>query len=173
MSVPYIAAAGLQLGVMVHQHELLVDFGEPYDLPRTLGVLQRGQGDPAVQVDRGSFGSGPAGTPGAGAWICRRVYSGTGEELGQVTYRLHQVSASAVRVRTAATSESLAVTAAHQAHGLLGGEDDWTELELLLNGWVAGSPKLWRRFDGGTRECGCQPPEPCSISWWSPRWSRK
>ena len=134
MSVPYIAAAGLQLGVMVHQHELLVDFGEPYDLPRTLGVLQRGQGDPAVQVDRGSFGSGPAGTPGAGAWICRRVYSGTGEELGQVTYRLHQVSASAVRVRTAATSESLAVTAAHQAHGLLGGEDDWTELELLLNG---------------------------------------
>lgn len=117
----------------MHQHELLVDFGEPYDLPRTLGVLQRGQGDPAVQVDRGHFTGGPAGTPGARAWLCRRMHSGTGEEMGQVTYRFHQVSSSAVKVRMATTSESLAETAGHQVRSLLGIEDDWTDLQLLLD----------------------------------------
>lgn len=118
---------------MVHQHETLVDFGEPYDLPRTLGVLQRGYADPAVQVDRGDFPGGPGGTPGAGAWLCSRVHSSTGEELGQVTYRFHQVSSSAVRVRASATSNTLAAESAQQAGRLLGTEDDWSEAELLLD----------------------------------------
>lgn len=113
--------------------ETVAEFGAPYDLPRTLGVLQRGHGDPAVQVDRGEFPGGSGGTPGAGAWMCQRIYDASGAELGPVSYRFDQVSASAVRVRIAASSEAAAAAAATRAPQVLGAEDDWSELELLLD----------------------------------------
>lgn len=121
---------------MVHREESLVDFGAPYDLPRTLSVLQRGRGDPAVQVDAGGFSGAGGATPGAGAWLCRRVYGpgpdGSGAELGQLTYRFDQLDASVVRVRVAATSESAARAGVQSAPALLGAADDWEPLQLLL-----------------------------------------
>ena len=116
---------------MVHQDESHVDFGAPYDLPRTLSVLQRGRGDPAVQVDPGDFSGASSGTAGAGAWLCRRVYD-SGAELGQLTYRFDQLDASVVRVRAAATSEELARAAVQAAPTVLGAEDDWEPLRPVL-----------------------------------------
>ncbi|WP_120005539.1 DNA-3-methyladenine glycosylase family protein [Nesterenkonia muleiensis] len=143
--------------------EMVVECGTPYDLPRTLGVLQRGYADPAVRVDAGTFSGGPHGTPGAGAWMCQRIYGispkaprtleerpaplsrNTAEspasdplELGQVTLRFDQLSASEVRVRVAVRPERipadlLTETALQRAASILGVEDDWTGLELLLD----------------------------------------
>lgn len=142
---------------------MVVKCGTPYDLPRTLGVLQRGYADPAVRVDAGTFPGGPHGTPGAGAWLCQRIYGISPEasripedrsaplsrrtaerpaseprELGQVTFRFDQLSASEVRVRVAVHPKdvpagSLTETALQRAASVLGAEDDWTELELLLD----------------------------------------
>lgn len=121
---------------MVHREESFVDFGAPYDLPRTLSVLQRGRGDPAVQVDPGDVTRTAGGTPGAGAWLCRRVYGpgseGSGTELGQLTYRFDQLDASVVRVRALATSEQAAGAAVRSAPTLLGADDDWGPLQQLL-----------------------------------------
>lgn len=131
---------------MMHREESFVDFGAPYDLPRTLSVLQRGRGDPAVQVDPGNFSRTAGGTPGAGAWLCRRIYgsgsdnsgpdnSGSdraGPELGQLIYRFDQLDVSVVRVRALATSEALAGAAAQAAPTVLGADDDWEPLQLLL-----------------------------------------
>ncbi len=58
----------------MHLAETVVDLGGAYDLPRTLGILQRGHGDPAFRLDPGEHRGGPRGTPGAGAWVCFRVY---------------------------------------------------------------------------------------------------
>lgn len=126
----------LTVGSMAHRAESHVDFGAPYDLPRTLSVLQRGRGDPAVQVDSGDFPDAAAATPGAGAWLCKRVYASgadrSGAELGQVTYRLDQLDTSVVRVRAVATSEPLASAAVQEAPTLLGAYDDWEPLQQLL-----------------------------------------
>src|SRR5699024_2043789 len=119
---------------MVHWEESFVDFGAPYDLPRTLSVLQRGRGDPAVQVDPGGFTRTAGGTPGAGAWLCRRVYGSdaSGSELGELTYRFDQLDVSVVRVRALATSAHLAGAAIQAAPRVLGADDDWGPLQLLL-----------------------------------------
>lgn len=113
--------------------ETVVEFDVPYDLPRTLGILQRGHGDPAVRVDRGTFDGGSRGTPGSGAWLCQRIYDHTGRELGQVTYRFDQLSSSAVKVRVAASSEQSLEAAIARAPQILGAEDDWTPFTQLLD----------------------------------------
>lgn len=134
--------------------ETTVEFSAPYDLPGTLGVLQRGYGDPAVRIDPGSFTGGPHGTPGAGAWMCQRICTPSGAELGQVTYRFDQLSASAVRVRAAGSSESALAEAVDCAPRILGAADDWCELELLLDrlGDSASAELAWvRRRHPGLR----------------------
>src|SRR5699024_9849585 len=125
------AMCAIYSGGMVHREESHVDFGAPYDLPRTLAVLQRGRGDPGVQVDPGASGRPGGGTPGAGAWLCRRVYDPSAE-LGQLTYRFDQVDASRVRVRAVATSAAAAEQAVQSAPALLGFHDDWQPLHRLL-----------------------------------------
>lgn len=124
---------GSKVGVMVAQLQRLVDLGGPYDLPRSLSVLQRGHGDPAVRIDPGHYSGGPGGTPGAGAWKCRRLYSSAGDELGQATFRFDQISSSAVRVRVAVSSEEVAELALNTAQAALGSEDDWVEFDRLLD----------------------------------------
>lgn len=118
--------------------ETVVDLGSPYDLPRSLGVLQRGHADPSIRIDPGEFLSGARGTPGAGAWLCLRIYTmedatSPPSELGQATLRLDQLGPSQVRVRVAASSESAAQAAMHRSAGILGCEDDWQDLEFLLD----------------------------------------
>lgn len=124
----------------VHQDEAHLDLGGPLDLPRTLSVLQRGAGDPSIRLDPGtrSMTGGPRGTPGAGAWMCQRVYDPTGAGLGAATLRFDQLSASTVRVRVAATGpgiEADVVTdlASRRAAQILGVHDSWQETELLLD----------------------------------------
>ncbi|WP_022873327.1 DNA-3-methyladenine glycosylase family protein [Nesterenkonia alba] len=115
--------------------DTVVTFEGPYDLPRTLGVLQRGSGDPAVRVDPGDFPGGARGTPGAGAWMCQRLGpdDDPGAGQGQVLYRFDQLTASQVRVRVAVSAESLVHTALNRAAMILGAHDDWCELEMLLD----------------------------------------
>lgn len=132
-----------------------MDLSDPLDLPRTLWPLQRGRGDPALRVDPGQHRGGPAGTPGAGAWMCFRVYrrhndgahsppsslaafegaqpAAPLQETGVVTLRLDQLSASAVRVRAVGTTPAAAEEGLRRAPAILGAEDDWTEFELLLD----------------------------------------
>ncbi|WP_300345608.1 3-methyladenine DNA glycosylase [Nesterenkonia sp.] len=118
---------------MTHTDEAVLELAGPLDLPRTLGILQRGSGDPAVRVDPVAASGGPAGTPGAGAWLCRRIYDRAGSELGQVTLRIDQLDAATVRVRAAGSSAEAAAAGLESAAGMLGVEDDWLELELLLD----------------------------------------
>lgn len=113
--------------------ESVVDLHGPYDLPRSLGVLQRGHADPTIRVDPGSFPGGRRGTPGAGAWLAQRIYADDGAELGQATYRFDQLGTSTVRVRTAASSQETAQLALQRAALILGAADDWQELEFLLD----------------------------------------
>lgn len=124
----------------VHHHEVLLDLGGPIDLPRTLAVLQRGAGDPSIRLDPGaaSMTGGPRGTPGAGAWMCQRIYDPTGAQLGAATWRFDQRTASTVRVRVAAAgpgleADAVADLAARRGGQILGVEDDWQEVELLLD----------------------------------------
>lgn len=112
--------------------ETVVEFGGPYDLPRSLGVLQRGYADPAIRVDRGHSEGGSGGTPGAGAWMCQRIYGPTGAELGQATYRFDQLTDSTVRVRIAASSDASMEVAFGRAPQMLGAEDDLTQFAQLL-----------------------------------------
>lgn len=143
-------------------YERTVDLGGPYDLPRTLGILQRGHGDPAFRLDPGEHRGGPCGTPGAGAWMCLRIYGraesrlrlgqGTPDveadpltayegaipsspvrEIGAVTLRLDQITAGEVRVRALGTTEQATSAALDRTPQLLGAEDDWTEFEFLLD----------------------------------------
>lgn len=119
---------------MIYEGQTVVELDAAYDLPRSLGVLQRGHADPAVRVDPGRYAGGPRGTPGAGAWMCQRVYSEAGTELGDVTYRFDQLEASTVRVRAAASSQqALDAAVGRTAPMILGAMDDWLELELLLD----------------------------------------
>lgn len=129
--------------------EQVLDLGGVLDLPRTLGVLQRGRADPALQVDGGPLGGGavggPDGTPGAGAWLAFRQESrqqagGSGPAGGAdvpTLLRLDQLDASRVRARawTAATDDdgAVAATAVAEAATLLGAADDWTACERLLD----------------------------------------
>lgn len=121
----------------MHLAQTVVDLGTAFDLPRSLGILQRGHGDPAMRVDPGEHLGGPGGTPGAGAWMCLRIYDGTGQQssgqIGSVTLRLDQRSASQVRVRALGTSEQAASAALDRAPQLLGAEDDWSDFEFLLD----------------------------------------
>lgn len=124
-----------------HGSEVLLDLQEPFDLPRTLGVLQRGAGDPSIRLDPGSAAmtGGPRGTPGAGAWICQRIYDAHGLQRGQASLRFDQLGPSRVRVRVAAASadragaQEVAELAELRAGQLLGCLDDWRDLELLLD----------------------------------------
>ncbi|WP_191089869.1 DNA-3-methyladenine glycosylase family protein [Nesterenkonia ebinurensis] len=106
---------------MTYLGERVVDLGSPYDLAGTLGVLQRGHGDPAIRLAEQR------------AWMCQRMYDAVGTELGAVTYRFDQVSASEVRVQIAADSAEALESALDRSPTILGSEDDWTELELLLD----------------------------------------
>lgn len=125
----------------MHLAQTVVDLGAAFDLPRSLGILQRGHGDPAMRVDPGEHRGGPGGTPGAGAWMCFRIY-GTqlydtqprhSPQVGSVTLRLDQLSASEVQVRALGSSEEAAEAALGRAPQLLGAEDDWSEFEFLLD----------------------------------------
>ncbi|WP_460682862.1 DNA-3-methyladenine glycosylase family protein [Nesterenkonia populi] len=122
---------------MISEAERTVDLGAPYDLPRSLGVLQRGHADPAVRVDRGVFEGGPRGAPGAGAWLTLRVPSAdrgdAGGSSGRAVLRFDQLDVSRVRARVAADSEDAAAAALNRAPLVLGAADDWTCLELLLD----------------------------------------
>ncbi len=115
----------------MHLAQTVVDLGAAYDLPRSVGIVQRGHGDPAVRVDPGEHRGGPDGTRGAGAWMCFRI-SRRAEPLGSVTLRLDQVSASEVRVQALGTSELAASAALERAPRLLGAEDDWSAFDALL-----------------------------------------
>lgn len=126
-----MTVTGSQHGAV--EAESLIELNAAYDLPRSLGVLQRGRGDPTVRIDPGRFDGGVAGTPGAGAWLCRRLYTEHGAELGQLTYRFDQLDSSRVRVRIAATTEDAAQHGLDCAPALLGADDDWTHLEFLLD----------------------------------------
>lgn len=143
----------------MHLAETVVDLGGPYDLPRSLGVVQRGHGDPAFRLDPGEHRGGPRGTPGAGGWMCLRIYgrgqagaggaldvdadpltahegsapSGPVTEIGTVTLRLDQLTGSEVRVRALGSTEQATAAGLERAPRLLGAEDDWTEFELLLD----------------------------------------
>ncbi|GAB3184850.1 hypothetical protein GCM10027060_22760 [Nesterenkonia halophila] len=133
----------------VPRAERIVDVGGVLDLPRTLGVLQRGRADPALQIDGGPLGGGavggPSGTPGAGAWLAFRqdlrrpdgAPAPADEEPVPVLLRLDQLDASHVRVRawTAAPDDdgAAAGTAVAEAATLLGAADDWTACERLLD----------------------------------------
>jgi len=128
------------MSTAVHEDEFLLDLREPFDLPRTLGTLQRGAGDPSIRVDPAArnMTGGPRGTPGAGAWMCQHIYGANGEPSGQVTFRLDQVNASAIRVRLGARGENsdaaeVAAAARDRAPRILGAQDSWQELELLLD----------------------------------------
>lgn len=122
--------------------ESLIDLGGPVDLPRTLGILQRGSGDPAFRIDSGRHQGGPGGTPGAGAWACFRLYGicassaaearGAAQELGPVLLRLDQKDATHVRARVWCSTEDLLGVALSRIPALLGSEDDWDECDLLL-----------------------------------------
>lgn len=123
-----------------HHAQTVVDFGAPYDLPRTLGILQRGSGDPSVQVHQTTQHVAPvsalslarAGTQGASAWLCQRLYRCSGEEIGAATYLFRQVSPEAVRVCVAASTDEAAEDAVRRAPTLLGAADDWRSLEREL-----------------------------------------
>ncbi|MCH8562859.1 3-methyladenine DNA glycosylase [Nesterenkonia sp. YGD6] len=122
------------------QDEVLLDLGGPVDLPRTLSVLQRGASDPSIRLDPGAAAmtGGPRGTPGAGAWMCQRIYDRSGVQLGAATLRFDQSSASTVQVRAAAAGpgiDSAVVTdlAARRGAQILGIQDSWQETELLLD----------------------------------------
>ena len=106
---------------MTYVGQRVVDFGEVYDLPGTLGVLQRGHADPSLRVDEG------------GAWMCQRIYDSAGAELGSASYRFSQLSSSEVEVLVAADSAPALQAALQRTLPILGAEDDWTELELLLD----------------------------------------
>ncbi|GAA1149130.1 DNA-3-methyladenine glycosylase family protein [Nesterenkonia lutea] len=148
------------MSTAAHETEALLDLGEPIDLPRTLGVLQRGVGDPSIRLDPGSAAmeGGPGGTPGAGAWLCQRVYAADGRQLGQASMRFDQLGPSSVRVRVAATgmeavtdsgatadaeavtdaaavtdAEAVAQVLVRRAEQMLGSQDSWQDLELLLD----------------------------------------
>lgn len=133
-------AAGQAATPAAFQDEGLVDLGGPIDLPRTLSVLQRGAGDPSIRLDpgAGSMTGGPRGTPGAGAWMCHRIYDPTGAPLGAATLRFDQRTASTVRVRVAAAGpgispELVSGLAARRGAQILGAQDSWQETELLLD----------------------------------------
>ena len=121
----------------MHLAQTVVDLGAAFDLPRSLGILQRGHGDPAMRVDPGEHRGGPGGTPGAGAWMCFRIYDGAGQQssgqIGSVTLRLDQLSARQVRVRALGPSEQAASAALDRAPQLLGTEDAWSDFEFLLD----------------------------------------
>lgn len=131
----HISAPAAPVQPSLHTAETVVDFGgSPYDLPATLGVLQRGFADPAVQIDAQHRGrSAASGTPGAGAWLCQHIYDDAGAHLGAVTYRFDQIDASAVEVQVAATTAEAAAAALQRAPAVLGAGDDWWEFELLLD----------------------------------------
>jgi 3-methyladenine DNA glycosylase/8-oxoguanine DNA glycosylase len=111
----------------------VVDLGTPYDLPRTFSPLQRGYADPSIRTDPGTFRGGARGTPGAGAWMAQRQYDAAGHHLGAVTLRWDQLDASQVRVRAVADGEEALSSAMQRASAMLGAQDDWWELELLLD----------------------------------------
>lgn len=120
--------------------EAVVDLAGPVDLPRTLGIIQRGSGDPAFRVDPGVWRGGAAGTSGAGAWACFRMWSPqSSRELGQVLLRLDQLDVSRVRAGlwcagVEASSEELATAALDRVPALLGAEDEgWEDFDLLLD----------------------------------------
>ena len=111
----------------------MVDLGAPFDLPRPISVLQRGHADPSIRADPGTFRGGVRGTPGAGAWMAQRQYDPAGQHMGAATLRFDQLDASRVRVRAVADSEAALVSALGRSATALGAQDDWTELELLLD----------------------------------------
>ncbi|WP_322477905.1 3-methyladenine DNA glycosylase [Nesterenkonia sp. HG001] len=138
--------------------ELIVDLGTPYDLPRSLEIIQRGAGDPAFRVDPVAHRGGSGGTPGAGAWACFRLWSpASALEQGQALLRLDQVDATRVRARAwcagaEASPTELARTALARVPALLGAEDDWAGFELLLEAsddeQSAGLERIRRRHPG-------------------------
>lgn len=139
-SVDASIGTGSRASTSTHQLEVLLDLGGPVDLPRTLSVLQRGAADPSIRVDPGarSMTGGPRGTPGAGAWMCQRIYDPTGAELGAATLRFDQLRAATVRVRVVAagpgiSAEVVADLAERRAAQILGAQDSWLETELLLD----------------------------------------
>lgn len=116
----------------MHLAQSVVDLGAVYDLPRSLGTVQRGHGDPAIRVDPGDHRGGQGGTPGAGAWMCFRICGRT-EPLGPATLRLDQISAGEVRIRALGSTEEAASAALERAPRLLGAEDDWSDFDVLLD----------------------------------------
>lgn len=118
---------------MIPQAVRVVDMDAPFDLPRTLGVLQRGYADPAIRVDSGSFAGGPGGTPGAGAWLALRQYDTVGRHVGAVALRFDQLDTSRVRVHAISDSGEALGSALDRVPTLLGAEDDWSEVEFLLD----------------------------------------
>lgn len=115
-----------QIGAAATAHEFVVDVGAPYDLPRSLAPLQRGYADPSIRLDEHTPHSTGGATPGAGGWLCQRIYTGTGNHVGAVTIRLDQLDHSPVRVRVAATSEAAAEATQHRIPHLVGAQDDWS-----------------------------------------------
>ncbi|WP_235928762.1 DNA-3-methyladenine glycosylase family protein [Nesterenkonia haasae] len=139
---------------LVVDSEVHIDLYEPFDLPRTLGVLQRGYADPAIRVDPGAFSGGPRGTPGAGAWMALRQYDAAGRHLGAVTLRCDQLDTSRLRVYAVSESEKALNSALEMVPALLGAEDDWSEFELLLEalgGHISATLAQVRRRHPGVR----------------------
>lgn len=116
-----------------HSGEVTVQLDGVLDLPRTLGILQRGTGDPALQIDAGTHTGGPSGTPGAGAWWVTQQYDDAGNHLGASTLRLDQLSSSEVRVRAVAETRVALEQVLAGAPQMLGSADNWSAFEALLH----------------------------------------
>lgn len=141
----------------------MVDMDAPFDLPRTLGSCSVAMPIPPsvwIQVPSPVDLEEHRGRCMAGSAAIRHRRP----TRGAVALRFDQLDTSRVKVHAISDSGEALGSALDRVPTLLGAEDDWSEVEFLLDALGTGSPPRWPRCAVATQECDSRPQEGCSTS---------